>query len=215
MSVFLGEELQSIFSALACGQAPESKEGGKLNLGATILPELLRDTGDRNRTSPFAFTGNKFEFRSVGSSQSVSFSNVVLNVAVAEALDDMGAMLEARLEAGEDLAGAGVAVVRGVVSEAQTILFEGDNYTEDWHREAEERGLLNLRDTVAALAEMPSDKNVSLFEKYDVLTERELRSRRAVMLEQYETNIAIEAATLESLARTAVLPAAAAYLAQC
>ncbi len=214
ISVFLGDELSKIFAALAKGRKAVGKDGGVLGLGAKGLPELPRHSGDRNRTSPFAFTGNKFEFRAVGSSQSVSFPNVVLNVTVAEALDEMSTALEARLTAGEPLLDAVLGVVGKAAAEAQPILFEGDNYTEEWHREAEERGLLNLRDTVAAVSTLASEKNTQLFERFGVFTPRELRSRKEVMLEQYETTISIEASTLETLARTNVLPSAVTYLSE-
>ena len=218
MSISLGEQLQDIFEQLAEGDVTESLQGGTLSLGPVVLPELPRHAGDRNRTSPFAFTGNKFEFRAVGSNQSVSFPNVVLNVIVAESLDDMATMLEASLE-GKDAADESVfadavfAVVREAVVASQSILFPGDNYTEEWHQEAEKRGLLNLRTSLDALDELATGKNIKLFETYDVLSERELRSRLEVALEQYETAINHEAETLESLARTVVLPAAVAYLA--
>ena len=214
ISIFLGDELSKIFGALANGKKAVGTGGGVLGLGAKGLPDLPRHSGDRNRTSPFAFTGNKFEFRAVGSSQSVSFPNVVLNVAVAEALDEMSTELEAQLAKGETLQNAVWTVVGQAAAEAQTILFEGDNYTEDWHREAEERGLLNLRDTVAAVSTLVSDKNTELFERYGVFTPRELHSRQEVMFEQYETTISIEASTLESIVRTDVLPAALTYLSE-
>ena len=212
LSVFLGKELRSIFDALAKGDRAVGEEGGILGLGSTVLPNLPRHSGDRNRTSPFAFTGNKFEFRAVGSSQSISFPNVVLNLAVSEALDDMAGELEERMAAGEGLDSAALSIVSKVAAGAHPILFEGDNYTDEWHKEAEERGLLNLRDTVDAVAKLASPKNVALFQKYDVFSERELKSRLEVMLEQYETHIGIEASTLLTLARTAVMPAAVSYL---
>lgn len=217
MSVFLGEQLEDVFEQLIEGPATQSKQGGFLGLGVSALPHLPRHAGDRNRTSPFAFTGNKFEFRAVGSNQTVAFPNVVLNVIVAEALDDMATLLEAALEgkdkSNEEILEAAVAdVLREVIAEAKPILFLGDNYTDEWHQEAEVRGLLNLCSTLDALDQMISEKNVALFEKYDVLKKRELESRHEVALEQYEITINIEAETTESLARTVVLPAAVQYL---
>ena len=217
MSVFLGEQLTDIYSQLVEGPATSSKRGSKMFLGVTGLPTLPIHAGDRNRTSPFAFTGNKFEFRAVGSSQSVAFPNVVQNVTMAESLDVMGQALQEALD-GQDptdetaLADAVTKVVRDVMAEARPILFEGDNYSEDWHKEAESRGLLNLRTTVDALERMTDAKNIDLFERYDVLSEREFRARQEVWLEQYEMNIDIEAETLDSIARTLVLPAAVEYL---
>ncbi len=219
MSVFLGEQLEHIFEQLTEGPAKESKQGGFLGLGVPSLPHLPRHAGDRNRTSPFAFTGNKFEFRSVGSSQTVSFPNVVLNVIVAEALDEMTTLLEATLEGkeatNEEVLETAVAeVLRVVVSHSKPIIFNGDNYTEAWHEEAAARGLLNLRSTLDALDHLLDKKNVEIFEKYDVLSERELESRHEIMMEQYFLTINIEAETTETLARTMVLPAAVRYLSE-
>ncbi len=216
MSIFLGEQLRDVYDQLLKGPATRSLRGSKMFLGVTSLPTLPKHAGDRNRTSPFAFTGNKFEFRSVGSSQSVSFPNVVLNITMAESLDIMGQALEAALE-GKDYKNPGVLaaavsdVVREVVIEASPILFEGDNYDEAWHREAEKRGLLNLRTTVDALARMGDEKNVRLFDDYDVLGNREYFARQEVWLEQYEMAIDIEAKTMLQMARTMVLPAAVQY----
>ena len=217
MSVFLGEQLEHIFDQLTEGGARESKEGGFLGLGVANLPELPRHAGDRNRTSPFAFTGNKFEFRAVGSSQTVSFPNVVLNLIVAEALDEMATKLEEHLEgrdaANEEQLEAAVAeVLREVVEEARPIIFNGDGYSEAWHEEAARRGLLNLPTTLDALDHLLDAKNVRLVEKYHVLSERELESRHEILVEQYFLTINIEAETTESIARTMVLPAAVRYL---
>ena len=217
MSVFLGEQLSNIYEQLKDGPATSSMRGSKMFLGITGLPTLPKHAGDRNRTSPFAFTGNKFEFRAVGSSQSVSFPNVVLNVAMAESLDVMGQALATALGDGDPadesvLSDAVTRVVREVMDEARPILFEGDNYDEAWHQEAERRGLLNLRTTVDALERMTDRKNIDIFEYYDVLSEREFLARQEVWLEQYEMNIDIEAETLDAIARTQVMPAAVAYL---
>ena len=216
MSVFLGEQLEDVFEQLEKGPATSSKNAGLLGLGSNVLPSLPRHAGDRNRTSPFAFTGNKFEFRAVGSSQSPSFPTTVLNVIVAESLDVMAGMLEERVKgnrrnkkAFED---AVAAVIRDVISECKPILFGGDNYAAEWHEEAERRGLLNMRTTLDALNRMMQEKNAHLFSKYDVLSERELESRHEIMVEQYFKTINIEAETTESIARTMILPAAIRYL---
>ena len=215
MSIFLGEQLEDVFTQLTKGPAKTSKQGGLMGLGTKTLPELPRHAGDRNRTSPFAFTGNKFEFRAVGSSQTVSFANTVLNLIMAASLDEMGAMLEKELKGKKGkkaLEDAVSAVLRKVIKEAKPILFDGDGYSEEWHREAEQRGLLNLRTTLDALEHLTSEENKKLFEKYGVLSERELESRHEVALEQYFMTINIEAETTESMARTMVLPAAVRYL---
>lgn len=217
MSISLGEQLEAIYEQITNGDALESKQSGAMSLGASVLPILPRDAGDRNRTSPFAFTGNKFEFRAVGSAQSVAFPNVVLNVIVADVLSEMADMLEAALDgkdaSNEEIFGAAVlGVLREVATEAKPILFMGDNYSEEWHQEAERRGLLNLRDTVDALGEMANEKNLALFANSGVLSEDEVHSRLEVALEQYEITINTEAETAESIARTIVLPAAISYL---
>lgn len=216
MSVFLGEQLEDIFEQLVEGPATSSKQGGLLGLGVPTLPHLPRHAGDRNRTSPFAFTGNKFEFRAVGSSQSISFPNTVLNVIVAESLDVMATMLEAKLkEKGKKKKAFDEAVgevISEVIREAQVVLFGGDNYSEAWHEEAERRGLLNLRTSLDALHHLLDEKNVTLFERYAVLTRRELESRNEIWLDQYFKTINIEGETTETLARTYILPAAVRYL---
>lgn len=217
MSVSLGEQLEAIYEQLVSGSALESREGGAMSLGTSVLPILPRHAGDRNRTSPFAFTGNKFEFRAVGSAQSVAFPNVVLNVIVADVLSEMADMLEAALD-GKDASDekvfstAVLGVLREVATEAEPILFMGDNYSEEWHQEAERRGLLNLRNTVDALGEFANDKNLALFANCGVLSEDEVHSRLEVALEQYEITINTEAETAESIARTIMLPAAISYL---
>jgi glutamine synthetase len=212
ISIFLGEQLEDVFNQISAGSPTESKQGGLMGLGTPVLPHLPRHAGDRNRTSPFAFTGNKFEFRAVGSSQSVSFPNTVLNTIVAEALDGMSGRLEAALSGGASLEDAVAGVVRETINDSKAIIFGGDNYSEAWHQEAERRGLLNLRNTVEALETLISEKNIRLFEAYGVLSEAELRSREEVWVEQYFTKINIEAETTESMARTMVMPAATRYL---
>ena len=213
ISIFLGEQLEDVFNQIDKGSAKNSKQGGLLGLGTPALPDLPRHAGDRNRTSPFAFTGNKFEFRAVGSSQSVSFSNTVLNTIVAESLDEMAGQLSAKLEAGKSLEDGVAEVVRATVHESKAIIFGGDNYSDEWHQEAERRGLQNLKTTLDALETLISDKNIKLFESYGVLSEAELRSREEIWVEQYFLKINIEAETTEAMARTMVMPAASRYLA--
>ncbi len=172
------------------------------------------DGGDRNRTSPFAFTGNKFEFRALGSSMSLGFPNTVLNTIVAEAVDALADELEAKLSGGgKDVAAAVAEVVAKAYNENRAIIFGGDNYSDEWHAEAESRGLKNLRTTPDALPEVILASTVEAFARYHVLSERELHSRYEVWLEQYVTRANIEAETTESIGRTMLLPAALRHLA--
>ena len=167
--------------------------------------------GDRNRTSPFAFTGNKFEFRALGSSMSLAFPNTVLNTIAAEAIDELADKLEAK--GGDDIAQAVSEVVKEAYDANKAILFGGDNYSDEWHAEAEQRGLKNLRTTPDALPEVVADDTVAAFEKYEVLSQRELESRLEVWTEQYVTRANIESETTQAMARTMILPAALRHLA--
>ena len=213
ISIFLGGELDKVFEALASGDSDADTEEAVLALGATVLPHLPMHGGDRNRTSPFAFTGNKFEFRALGSSMSLSFPNSVLNTIVAEAIDDLADQLEAKLGNGDDLAKAVGAVVKDSYAANKAVCFGGDNYSEEWHAEAETRGLKNLRTTPDALPEVLADSSVAAFEKYEVLSKRELESRFEVWVEQYVMHANIEAETTASIARTQIVPAALRHLA--
>jgi glutamine synthetase len=170
--------------------------------------------GDRNRTSPFAFTGNKFEFRALGSSQSASFPNTVLNTIAAQAVDQLTDNLEAQLAGGAELAEAVLAVVRDAYHEHKRIVFNGDGYSGDWHAEAEKRGLANLPQTPDALPALVSESAVEVMGAYDVLSERELESRYEVLVEQYIAKLNIEAETTFSMAKTMLLPAAVRYLSE-
>jgi len=169
--------------------------------------------GDRNRTSPFAFTGNKFEFRALGASESLAFPNTVLNTIVAEAIDELADRLEKRTTGGMDVAEAVIEVVKESYAANKQICFSGDNYDEAWHAEAEQRGLKNLRTTPDALPEVLSDQTVAAFENYDVLSRRELESRYEVWVEQYAIRANIEAETSFSIAKTMLLPAGLRHLA--
>ncbi|MGI8945408.1 MAG: glutamine synthetase III [Thermoleophilaceae bacterium] len=213
ISMFLGAELGKVFEAIASGEGDPHTPGSFLGLGTPVLPPLPKHGGDRNRTSPFAFTGNKFEFRALGSSQSVAFSNSVLNTIVAEAIDELADKLESELSGGGDLAEAVSAVVRDVYTEHRRICFDGDNYSDAWHAEAEQRGLKNLRTTPDALPEVIAPDTVAAFEQYEVLSRRELESRYEVWTEQYTTRANIEAETAGAMARTQLLPAALRHLA--
>jgi glutamine synthetase len=176
-----------------------------------MLPELPRDDSDRNRTSPFAFTGNKFEFRAVGSSQSIGWPNTVLNTMVAESLDYVASEIEQQLKKGGDLKAAVQVVVKKVLTENEAILFNGDNYSAEWHKEAERRGLPNLRNTVEALPVLVEAEAKKLFAKYGVFNEEELVSRYTIMLEAYCKTINIESLLTATIASTMILPAAIEY----
>jgi glutamine synthetase len=201
-----------VFDAIESGEGDPHTPGSYLGLGASVLPPLPMHGGDRNRTSPFAFTGNKFEFRALGSSMSLAFPNTVLNTIVAEAIDEMCDELEAKTN-GADIAEGVTAVVKDAYSENKQILFSGDNYDEAWHAEAEQRGLKNLRTTPEALPEVLADASVQTMEKYEVLSQRELESRFEVWAEQYAISANIEAEVTASIARTMILPAALRHLA--
>lgn len=213
ISAYIGDQLSDIIDQLLNGGAKESKQGGLLGLGTPVLPSLPKHAGDRNRTSPFAFTGNKFEFRAVGSSQSISFPIVVLNTIVANAIDDMCTELEEKVdENGESFEKALGSVLVDTLDESKDIIFNGDGYSEEWEEEAEERGLLNLRTTMDALPKLTDEKNIKLFEKHNVLNEREIHSRQEIWAEQYLTTINIEADTTEAMAKTMIYPAAVRYM---
>ncbi|MEX1062583.1 MAG: glutamine synthetase III, partial [Balneolaceae bacterium] len=211
ISAFVGEQLEDVVNQLLNGGLKESKQGGLLGLGSPVLPKIPLHAGDRNRTSPFAFTGNKFEFRAVGSSQSISFPIVVLNTIVADALDELCNELE------ESVGEKGLEeslreVLRKSLSDSRNIIFNGDGYSGEWEKEAADRGLLNLRSTADALPKLTDQKNLDLFGKFDVLSEREIRSRQEIWAEQYVTTLNIEVDTTEAMARTMIFPAAVRYI---
>ncbi|MBA2765034.1 MAG: glutamine synthetase type III, partial [Thermoleophilaceae bacterium] len=211
ISIFLGAELDKVFEAIASGEGDPHTPGSFLGLGTPVLPPLAMDGGDRNRTSPFAFTGNKFEFRALGSSMSLAFPNTVLNTIVAQAIDDLCDKLEAG-PGGDDLAERVTAVVKDAYVANKRVCFGGDNYSEEWHAEAEQRGLKNLRTTPEALPEVLAETTIKAFGDYEVLSERELESRYEVWVEQYSTRANIEAESTAMLARTQLLPAGLRYL---
>jgi glutamine synthetase len=211
ISVFLGDMLQDIVEQIEKGGAKSSKAGGTMTIGVSVLPTLPRDAGDRNRTSPFAFTGNKFEFRAVGSSQSIAGPNVVINTIVAESLDDIATELEKAVAAGKDLNAEIQALLPKYIAESKKAIFNGDNYSESWHVEAEKRGLPNRRNTVDSLPDLVSEKSIKLFGKYGVFTERELHSRYEILLENYKKTINIESQLTIQIASRQILPAALRY----
>ncbi|HRK03915.1 MAG TPA: glutamine synthetase III [Chlorobiota bacterium] len=212
MSIFLGDELTEIFERIVSGKGTASRKAGLLGLGSPVLPPLPRHAGDRNRTSPFAFTGNKFEFRAVGSSQSVSFPITVLNVIVAEAILDLAGKIEAKTKKKVAFDAALVDVLKDVYSHHGRIVFNGDGYSSKWHKEAEKRGLLSLPTAVDAIERLMDTKNTKLFSKANVLTDRELEARQEVMFDQYFKTVNIEGETTEWMARTQILPGALSFL---
>jgi glutamine synthetase len=213
ISIFLGAELEKVFSAIQDGKVQASKPGSFLGLGTPVLPPMPLHGGDRNRTSPFAFTGNKFEFRALGSSASPAWPNTVLNTIVAESVDELADALKNALKSsGATLEKAVAKVVKDAWTANKQIVFDGDGYSEEWHKEAEKRGLFNLRTTPDALPWLVDKQTIAAFKKYKVLTKRELESRLEVFTEQYAVNINIESETASGIARTMILPAAVRYL---
>ncbi len=214
ISVFLGDMLQDIVEQIEKGGAKTAKAGGELKIGASVLPTLPRDAGDRNRTSPFAFTGNKFEFRAVGSSQSIAGSIVALNTIVAESLDDFATHLEAAVASGKNLNAEIQGLLQNAVKESNKVIFNGDNYSEAWHAEAERRGLPNRRTAIDSLPDLISPKSFKLFMKYGIFNERELQSRYEIFLESYKKTINIESQLTIQIASRMILPAALRYQSQ-
>ena len=212
-SIFLGSELERVFDAIESGEGDPNTPASFLDLGATVLPKLPMHGADRNRTSPFAFTGNKFEFRALGSSMSLAFPNTVLNTIAAEAIDELAGKLEAKISGGAGMPEAVIELVKESYAANKQVCFGGDNYSEEWHVEAEQRGLKNLKTTPDALPEVLDEKTVAAFENYDVLSQRELESRFEVWVEQYSLRANIEAEETFTIAQTMLLPAALRHLA--
>jgi glutamine synthetase len=211
ISVFLGDMLTDVLEQVETGTAKSSKSGGVLDIGVSVLPKLPRDAGDRNRTSPFAFTGNKFEFRAVGSSQNVAFPAVCLNVAVAESLDYMSGQLEEAIAKGQSLPDAVEALLKKTIKQHKRIIFNGNGYSQEWQKEAAKRGLLNLKNTVDALPEILKANVVKAFDKFKVLSERELHARYEINVETYSKTLNVEAQLMVLMANRYILPAAFEY----
>src|SRR5213593_686748 len=211
ISVFLGDMLTDIFEQIGKGGAKSTKHGGELDTGVLVLPKLPRDAGDRNRTSPFAFTGNKFEFRAVSANQSIAYPNIALNVAVTESLDYMATELEKAVKSGKSLEKAVGELLPKVIKENKQIIFNGNNYSKEWEKEAGKRGLLNLKNTVDALPQLVSPEVIAAFEKYKVLKERELKARYEVMVETYNKTVNVEGQRMVLMANRYILPAALEY----
>ena len=211
ISIFLGDQLQDVMDQLERSDLKTTKQGGYMEVGVSVLPNLPRDAGDRNRTSPFAFTGNKFEFRAVGSSFSIAGPNTVLNTIVAESLDYIATQLEVATKSGKTLNKAIQDLLPGILKESKKVIFNGDGYSEEWHKEAEKRGLPNLKSTTDAIPVIVRKDTVELFSKYKVYTERELQSRYAIFSEKYVKEVTIEASMMATMAKTMILPAAIRY----
>jgi glutamine synthetase len=211
ISIFLGDQLNDIIEQIEKGGAKTSKQGGMFQTGVSVLPPLPKEAGDRNRTSPFAFTGNKFEFRAVGSSANIAGANTVLNTIVAESLDFIASKLEADVKSGKSLNDAIQALLPGILKESKKVIFNGNGYSEEWHAEAAKRGLPNLKNSVDALPVIVEPETIELFSKYKVYSEKELRSRFNILSEAYVKALSIEGKTALNMARTMILPAAIRY----
>lgn len=211
ISIFLGEMLSDILEQVEQGLPKRTIKGGTLDLGSRSLPQIPRHSGDRNRTSPFAFTGNKFEFRAVGSTASVAWPTTVFNAIAAESLDFVATELEKAAGANPTpakLQAAALGVLKKIIKEHKRVVFDGDGYSQEWHKEAEKRGLPHLRDSVEAFPVLKAKKTVDLFKKYGVLTKAEVESRFHIAVEKWVKQLTIEAETMISMARTMILPAA-------
>jgi glutamine synthetase len=211
ISIFLGDQLNDIIDQIEKGGAKTSKQGGWFETGVSVLPKLPKEAGDRNRTSPFAFTGNKFEFRAVGSSANIAGPNTILNTIIAESLDYIATNLEKAVSGGRDLNKAIQDLLPGIIKENKKVIFNGNNYAEEWHKEAEKRGLPNIKNTVDTLPVVIKKENIDLLTKYKVYTERELQSRYVILAENYAKTVDIEGQTALNMAKTLILPAALRY----
>lgn len=212
ISIFLGEQLTDVFAQLEKGEAKSSKKKGTLAIGVDSLPALPKDAGDRNRTSPFAFTGNKFEFRAVASNQSIAGPLVVLNTIMAESLDYIATELEKSTKGdSKKLNSAVQKLLQQIIKEHGSVIFNGNNYSEEWHQEAGRRGLPNLKTSVEALPVIGSREVVALFDKYKVLSKRETHSRMDIYVEQYCKAVNVEANLMVEMAKTKIYPAAVRY----
>jgi glutamine synthetase len=211
ISIFLGDMLTDIFEQIEKGGPKRTKSGGILDTGVSVLPKLPRDAGDRNRTSPLAFTGNKFEFRAVSANQSIAFPNIAMNVAMTEALDYVATKLEGAVKSKKTLDQAVKDLLPKLIKENKRIVFNGNGYAESWRKEAGRRGLLNHTNTVDALPELVKPEVVRIFEKYKVLSARELHARYDVAVETYVKTVNVEAQLMVLMANRYILPAALKY----
>lgn len=211
ISIFLGDQLADVFEQIAKGAATSSKGKGSMIIGVDTLPVLPTDPGDRNRTSPFAFTGNRFEFRAPGSGQTINVPMIILNTIMADSLDYMATELEKAVEGGTEFDAAVQALLTDIITEHGAVVFNGDGYSENWQIEAAERGLPNLKTTLDAIPELVKPEAIEVFEKYGVFSERELQSRVEVRYETYALTVAVEAKLALEIGSTVVLPAAVRY----
>jgi glutamine synthetase len=211
ISIFLGDQLNDIIEQIEKGEAKSSKNGTFMEIGVSTLPNLPKDTTDRNRTSPFAFTGNKFEFRAVPSSLSLGDPNTYLNTMVAEALDEIATNLEGEVKKGIDFHKAVQNILTETIKKHKRVIFNGDNYSEDWRKEAEKRGLNNFKTLVDAMPSLIHEKNYQLFEKYKVLSRREVEARYVIQLEGYNKTINQEGQVTVDIGRRQILPSAIKY----
>ncbi|HEY9155404.1 MAG TPA: hypothetical protein VIM69_09750, partial [Opitutaceae bacterium] len=209
ISIFLGDQLYDVFEQLKKGKAKSSKKAGTMNIGVDSLPILPKDAGDRNRTSPFAFTGNKFEFRAVASNQSIGAPLAALNTIMAESLDYVATKLEKAK--GKKFEDAVSDLLTEIATENGAVVFNGNGYSEEWHKEAVKRGLLNLKTTPDAIPVIASKTTVAAFEKFGVLTKRELEARHDIALEQYVKSVNVEANLVTEMVNTKYLPTALRY----
>src|ERR1700752_5494572 len=211
ISIFLGEQLADVFEQIAKGAATSSKGKGHMIIRVDTLPALPTDPGDRNRSSPFAFTGNRFEFRAPGSGQTVAVPMTILNTIMADSFDYIATILEKAVEDGENFDQTVQKLLTDIITEHGAVVFNGDGYSENWKVEAAERGLPNFKTTLDALPQLIKPESIELFEKYCVFNERELHSRYEVRLEMYALTIAVEAKLALELGSTVILPAAVRY----
>ena len=210
VSMFIGDELQAVVDSIVSGTDFKGAARGKMNLGIPSVPTFTKDTSDRNRTSPFAFTGNKFEFRMLGSSQNISMPNVVLNTAVAESFRQFADVLENAKDFDKALA----ALIKETFTKHSRIFFNGNGYSEEWEKEAERRGLSNLKTSVDAFKTFTAEKNVALFARHGVMSAVEMKSREEIMYENYAKVINIEAQTMIEMAGREIIPAVTSYVAE-
>ena len=211
ISVFMGEFLTKVIDAIAAGKVPEKAADAMINLGVARLPEINKDTTDRNRTSPFAFTGNKFEFRAVGSSQSIAFPVVLLNAAVAGAIGEVTELIRAEMKTTKQVDDAVLKVVGKIFKQTAAVRFEGNNYSDEWVKEAKKRGLLNLRRSPEALEQLTTKSSRALLTGLKIMTAEEVESRYHIRLERYIKDMLIELHTMREMVDTLVLPAAFTY----
>ncbi len=210
VSMFLGDDLSAVLDSLVSGETYGGVGNTNMDMGVDALPEFKKDTTDRNRTSPFAFTGNKFEFRMLGSSLNISCPNIMLNTIIAEELSQFADILEAAPKDSFD--DAVMDLVKKTYTEHKRIVFNGNNYSDEWVEEAEKRGLLNLRTLPQAMPYYIAEKNISLFEKHKVYTPVEMHSRYEIILDEYVKTINIEALTMIDMARKDIIPAVSAFV---